>query len=101
MPAANTRPQTAAHRAMEDDVLDIPHLIDLQLESYQWFCKEGLKQLFDNFSPIEDYTGNLSLEFLNYTIGEPTHSLAECRERDTTYDAPLKAKVRLVNKETG
>ncbi|MFQ5793186.1 MAG: DNA-directed RNA polymerase subunit beta, partial [Acidobacteriota bacterium] len=84
-----------------DEVLDIPNLIDIQLDSYRWFCQHGLRQLFDNFSPIEDYTGNLSLEFLDYTIGEPAYSLAECRERDLTYDSPLKAKVRLVNKETG
>ncbi len=84
-----------------DDVLSIPNLVEIQLDSYGWFCEEGLRQLFDNFSPIEDYTGTLSLEFLDYQIGEPTHGLEECRERDLTYEAPLKAKVRLVNKETG
>jgi len=83
------------------EVLDVPNLIDIQLDSYRWFCEHGLRQLFENFSPIEDYTGNLSLEFLDYNIGQPTYSLAECRDRDLTYDAPLKAKVRLVNKETG
>lgn len=83
------------------EALSIPNLIDIQLDSYGWFCREGLQQLFDNFSPIEDYTGTLSLEFLGYSIDEPLDSLEECRERDLTYQAPVRSKVRLVHKETG
>ncbi len=89
---------TAKNRA---EILEVPNLVELQRNSYKWFLETGLQELFDNFSPIEDYTGNLSLEFLNYTIGDPIHSLEECRERDSTYEVPLKAKVRLVDKETG
>ncbi len=77
----------------------LPDLISIQTESYKWFCEVGLKELFDSFSPIEDYTGNMALEFLDYTIGEPTRSMKECRERDATYEAPLHTKVRLVNKQ--
>jgi len=77
----------------------LPDLITIQTHSYRWFREEGLKELFDSFSPVEDYTGNIALEFLDYTIGEPTRSMKECRERDATYEAPLHAKVRLVNKQ--
>ncbi|MGQ9729683.1 MAG: DNA-directed RNA polymerase subunit beta, partial [Candidatus Zipacnadales bacterium] len=84
-----------------DSILPLPNLIEIQLKSYNWFLNEGLRELFDSFSPIEDYTGNIELEFMDYTIGEPKLSLEECRERDTTYEAPLYVKVRLVNKEIG
>ncbi len=81
------------------DPAELPDLISIQTESYKWFLEEGLKELFDSFSPIEDYTGNIALEFLDYTIGEPSRSMIECRERDATYEAPLYVKVRLINKE--
>jgi len=87
--------------ASDDEILPIPNLIEIQLESYDWFLKDGLRELFDSFSPVEDYTGNIALEFMDYTIGEPKLSLDECRERDATYEAPLHVKVRLVNKEVG
>ena len=77
----------------------LPDLIGIQTESYRWFCDQGLKELFDSFSPIEDYTGNIALEFLDYTIGAPSRTMTECRERDATYEAPLFVKVRLINKE--
>ena len=86
-------------RPLSYDLADLPDLISIQTESYEWFCREGLKELFDSFSPIEDYTGTIALEFLDFSIGEPVHSMKECRERDATYEAPLHAKVRLVNKE--
>ena len=97
MPTASARiPQS---RPLSFDPAALPDLISIQTESYRWFLREGLKELFESFSPIEDYTGNIALEFLDYTIGEPTRSMSECRERDATYEAPLYVKVRLVNKE--
>ncbi len=88
-------------RRTNPEIIDLPNLVEIQTASYQWFIDKGLRELFDDFSPIEDYTGNMSLEFLDYRIGEPKRSIAECRERDATFEAPLYAKVRLVNKETG
>jgi len=98
--AGSAKPIADAIRS-DDDILPLPNLIEIQLESYQWFLTEGLRELFDSFSPVEDYTGNIALEFMDYTIGEPKLSLDECRERDATYEAPLYCKVRLVNKEVG
>ncbi|WP_066503509.1 DNA-directed RNA polymerase subunit beta [Abyssisolibacter fermentans] len=85
-----------------EEVLEIPDLIEVQKDSYDWFLKEGLKEVFEDISPIEDYTGNLILEFVDYFIsGDPKYDLSECKERDANYAAPLKVKVRLINKETG
>ncbi|WP_083238926.1 DNA-directed RNA polymerase subunit beta [Caloranaerobacter ferrireducens] len=85
-----------------NEVLELPNLIEVQKKSYEWFLKEGLKEVFEDISPIEDYTGNLILEFVDYNIsGEPKYDVEECKERDVTYAAPLKVKVRLINKETG
>jgi len=85
-----------------EEVLEMPNLIEVQKNSYEWFLKEGLKEVFDDISPITDYTENLILEFVDYSIdGEPKYSMEECKERDVTYSAPLKVKVRLINKETG
>ncbi len=85
-----------------DEVLEIPNLIQVQKQSYDWFLKEGLREAFEDISPIQDYTGNLILEFVDYYIdGEPKYEVEECKERDVTYAAPLKVKVRLINKETG
>ncbi|MBM7588314.1 DNA-directed RNA polymerase subunit beta [Bacillus pakistanensis] len=83
------------------EVLDLPNLIEIQTSSYQWFLDEGLREMFRDISPIEDFTGNLSLEFIDYSLGEPKYSVEESKERDVTYSAPLRVKVRLVNKETG
>jgi len=83
------------------DIDLLPDLVKIQTESYKWFMDEGLRELFDNFSPIEDYTGVLALEFLDYRVGEPARSLHECRETDTTFEQPIYAQVRLVNRETG
>ena len=81
----------------------MPNLIEVQLDSYQWFLKEGLKEVFEDVNPISDYTGNLVLEFVDYTLEMENvkYSVEECRERDTNYAAPLKVKVRLRNNETG
>ena len=83
------------------EVLELPNLIEVQRNSYHWFLKEGLREVFQDVSPIQDFTGNLVLEFLDYTLGEPKYSVEECKERDVTYAAPLRVKVRLINKETG
>ena len=81
----------------------MPNLIEVQLDSYDWFLKEGLQEIFDDVNPIQDYTGNLVLEFVGYKLDMENikYSVEECKERDTTYAAPLKVKVRLLNKETG
>ncbi|MCM8900395.1 DNA-directed RNA polymerase subunit beta [Caldicoprobacter algeriensis] len=85
-----------------DEVLDIPNLIEVQKNSYQWFLKEGLKEVFEEVSPITDYTGNLVLEFVDYRLeNNPKYSVQECKDRDMNYAAPLKVRVRLINKETG
>lgn len=84
-----------------DEVLEMPNLIEIQQASYQWFLDEGLLEMFQDISPIQDFTGNLVLEFISYSLGEPKYSVEECKERDVTYAAPLKVKVRLINKETG
>ncbi|OPJ54903.1 DNA-directed RNA polymerase subunit beta [Alkalithermobacter paradoxus] len=84
------------------EIAELPNLIELQLDSYKWFLDEGLKEVFEDISPIEDYTGNLILEFVDYSLDEkPKYEVEECKERDATYSAPLKVKVRLINKETG
>ena len=84
-----------------DEVLDMPNLIEVQQNSYRWFLETGLQELFDDISPIQDFTGNLVLEFVGYSLGEPKYSEEESKERDVTYAAPLRVKVRLLNKETG
>ncbi|MGB9793246.1 MAG: DNA-directed RNA polymerase subunit beta, partial [Thermacetogeniaceae bacterium] len=83
------------------EVLEMPNLIEIQKKSYQWFLKEGLRELFRDVSPIQDFTGNLILEFIDYTLGEPKYTVEECKERDVTYAAPLRVRVRLTNRETG
>lgn len=83
------------------EVLDMPNLIEIQQNSYQWFLDEGLREMFRDISPIQDFTGNLVLEFIDYSLGEPKYDVEECKERDVTYAAPLRVKVRLINKETG
>ena len=85
-----------------NEVIDMPNLIEIQKNSYNQFLEEGLKEVFRDVSPITDYTGNLILEFVDYSLDEsPKYSVEECKERDATYSAPLKVKVRLINKETG
>ena len=83
------------------EVLEMPNLIEIQQNSYQWFLDEGLKEMFNDISPIQDFTGNLVLEFIDYSLGEPKYSVEESKERDVTFAAPLRVKVRLINKETG
>lgn len=96
---------TGSHRrhsfARIEEVLELPDLIELQHQSYQWFLNEGLREMFEDISPITDFTGNLVLEFIDYSLGEPKYSVQECKERDVTYAAPLRVRVRLINKESG
>ena len=82
-------------------VVDIPNLVELQLDSYRWFLEEGLKELFDSFSPIYDFTGNTSISLTDFTLGEPKYSVDDCRDRDMTFESPIKARVQLTqaNKE--
>ncbi len=85
-----------------NEVAAMPNLIQIQTESYNWFIEEGLREVFEDISPIKDYAGNLVLEFIDYSLNDtPKYDQEECKERDVTYAAPLKVKVRLVNKETG
>ena len=86
----------------QKEVLQMPNLIEVQKDSYQWFLDEGLKEAFEDISPITDYSGHLSLEFVDFTLCEDDvkYTIPECKERDATYAAPLKVKVRLHNKET-
>jgi DNA-directed RNA polymerase subunit beta len=83
------------------EVLGMPNLIEIQQNSYRWFLEEGLREMFRDISPIQDFTGNLVLEFIDYNLGEPKYEVEECKERDVTFAAPLRVKVRLINKETG
>ena len=87
--------------ARQKEVLEMPNLIEVQKNSYQWFLNEGLKEVFDDISPISDYNGHLSLEFVDFELCEKDvkYSIEKCKERDATYAAPLKVKVRLINKE--
>ena len=85
-----------------DETLDLPNLIDVQKKSYEWFRREGLMEVLRDVSPITDYSGNLEIEFIDYTIDpEPKYSVEECKERDVNYAAPLRVTVRLFNKATG
>ncbi len=85
-----------------NEVLEMPNLIEIQINSYNWFLDEGLKEVFHDVSPITDYAGNLVLEFVDYRLDENTkYDIDECKERDATYAAPLRVKVRLINKESG
>ncbi|WP_156291771.1 DNA-directed RNA polymerase subunit beta [Oceanobacillus salinisoli] len=84
-----------------NEVLELPNLIEIQTSSYEWFLEEGLREMFKDISPIEDFAGNLSLEFVDYSLGEPKYDVDESKSRDVTYNAPLRVKVRLINNETG
>ena len=84
----------------QKEVLEMPNLIEVQKNSYDWFLKKGLKEVFEDISPITDYSGHLSLEFTDFSLceEEAKYSIEECKERDATYAAPLKVNVRLINK---
>lgn len=82
------------------EVMEIPNLIEIQSDSYQWFLDDGLKELFQDISPIEDFSGNLSLDFLDYSFDEPKYTVDEAREHDANYSTPVYVKLRLINNET-
>ena len=85
-----------------DEVLEMPNLIEVQKSSYRWFIEEGIREVFRDTGAIEDHTGTLALEFVDYRIDEKTkYSVKECKERDVTYASPLRVTIRLLNKETG
>ena len=85
-----------------NEVMEMPNLIEVQKESYQWFLDVGLKEVFRDISEITDYTGNLVLEFVDYKMDDkPKYTVTECKERDATYAAPMRVRARLLNKETG
>ena len=86
----------------QKEVLEMPNLIEVQKNSYQWFLDEGLQEVFEDISPITDYSGHLSLEFVDFVLckDDVKYSIEECKERDATYAAPLRVKVRLYNNET-
>ena len=87
--------------AKQDQILEIPNMLKIQKDSYEWFLREGLREVFRDVDTITDYTGNLELSFLDYSMNEPPkYSVEECRERDATYAKPIKVRVRLHNKET-
>ena len=85
-----------------DEVLDMPNLIEVQKDSYEWFLNQGLREVFRDVSPISDHSGNLSLEFYDYHFDKNSkYSVEECKERDATYSVALRVNVRLVNRDTG
>ena len=84
-----------------NEVLELPNLIELQIDSYKWFLEKGLREMFDDLSPIEDHTGNLGLDFLEYELHKPKYTVDEARQHDANYSAPIYVKLRLINKETG
>ena len=84
------------------DVMDLPYLIEIQKSSYDWFLKKGLMEVFNDINPIVDFSGNLYLEFIDYSLdSKPKYDVEECKERDANYSASLKIKIRLTNKTTG
>lgn len=102
-PAGNSKAVRMSY-ARQNEVLEMPNLDDIQKTSYNWFLKDGLQEVFDDVSPIEDYSGHLSLSFVSYKLDldgmdEHKNTIAKCKERDATYAAPLKVKVRLYDKE--
>ncbi|MBU4534094.1 MAG: DNA-directed RNA polymerase subunit beta [Firmicutes bacterium] len=94
-------PRTRIVYGNQREALPLPDLVEVQKRSYRWFLGQGLREVFQDVSPIRDFTGNLVLEFLDYTLGEPKYAVQECKDRDVTYAASLRVKVRLINRETG
>ena len=87
--------------ARHEEILDMPNLLEVQKNSYQWFLDTGLREVFKDVASITDYAGNLELSFIDYSMDEPPkYSVEECKARDATYAAPIKVRVRLRNKET-
>ena len=88
--------------AQIDSVIDMPNLLDVQLKSYKWLCEQGIREVLDDVSPIEDFQGKLVVEFVDYTIDPvPRYPVEECKERDVNYESRLLVTVRVLNRETG
>ncbi len=92
--------QNRVSRSKIVEPMDVPYLIEIQKSSYDWFLNKGLREILDDVSPIEDFTGNLILEFGDYVLDEPKYDVKQCKERDVTYAAPLRVRARLINRET-
>ena len=101
MPEAIAKQRQRVNYGKIEEILEMPNLIEIQQKSYNWFLEEGLREMFRDISPIQDFTGNLVLEFIDYSLGEAKYEVDECKERDANYAAPLRVRVRLINKETG
>ena len=101
MPEAVAKRRQRVSYGKIEEILEMPNLIEIQQKSYNWFLEEGLREMFRDISPIQDFTGGLVLEFIDYSLGEPKYEVDECKERDANYAAPLRVRVRLINKETG
>src|SRR3989344_851444 len=99
MPSVLRKRKTLAEFA--ESAVEPGHFLSSQLESYRWFCDEGLGELFSEISPITDYAGNLELQFLDHYLDAPKHTEATARDRNATYEAPIRSAVRLVHKRTG
>ena len=82
-----------------NEVIKMPHLLDIQRKSYEWFLESGLQNIFNDISPIKDNSGNLVLSFEGFSLGEPKYDINECKNRDATYAAPLRVNIRLVNND--
>ena len=83
-----------------DELTEMPNLIQVQKDSFKWFCNEGLREVFDDMAPITDYSGKLELKFVDYVLEyKPKYTVAMCKERDATYAIPMKVRVRLLNKD--
>src|SRR4051794_7002930 len=103
-PVASSVPVRAPRRTFSrlGEVQPMPNLIQVQIDSFEWFKREGLRELFEEISPISDFTGkNLELSFVDYSFGDPKHTEIECRERDMTFAAPLRVRVKLSSLQTG
>lgn len=88
--------------ARTEEIQDMPNLLEIQKDSYNWFLEEGLREVFRDVESVTDYSGNLELSFIDYTMDEPPkYTIEECKSRDATYAAPMKVRVRLINRETG
>jgi DNA-directed RNA polymerase subunit beta len=101
LPEALAKQRQRKYYGKIEEILEMPNLIEIQQKSYRWFLEEGLREMFRDISPIQDFTGNLALEFIDFSLGEPKWDVDECKERDANYAAPLRVRVRLINKETG
>src|SRR5687767_9406703 len=103
MPQTSPAPlrERTSFGAAPTSALPVPDLLRMQLDSYQWFFEKGLSELFTEISPIGDYGGNLELHFLDHYLDAPKHTEETARDRNATYEAPLRSAVRLINKKTG